>query len=178
MLIAQNIFFYFFALVIVIASLFVVSSKNIVRAALSLAVAMLGLSGIFILLASEFVAWVQVMVYIGGVMVLILFGIMMTKATIGDSKGSYGKTWLSALPALALLIVLVFKICDLFPKEKLFDISSKANQNAMLSSGSIKTLSNKIFSDYVIPLEALGVLLLIIVIGATIVAKNEKKAAK
>ncbi|MGH9112586.1 MAG: NADH-quinone oxidoreductase subunit J, partial [Acidimicrobiales bacterium] len=77
-MVAQNLFFYLIAFVMVAAAVAVVTSRNVVRAALYLIVVFAGVAAQFILLAAEFVAVTQVLVYIGAIMVLMLFGIMLT----------------------------------------------------------------------------------------------------
>ncbi|MFM8903063.1 MAG: NADH-quinone oxidoreductase subunit J, partial [Actinomycetota bacterium] len=82
-MIAQNIGFWIIAATMVVAALRVVTTNNVVHAALWLVVVLAGAGGQYILLAAEFVAVTQVLVYIGAVMVLFLFGTMLTRARIG-----------------------------------------------------------------------------------------------
>ena len=81
--VAQNIFFYVIAAMMVFAAFRVVTTKNVVHAAIFLVMVLAGVGAQFILLAAEFVAATQVLVYIGAVVVLILFGTMLTRAKIG-----------------------------------------------------------------------------------------------
>ncbi|HBV24417.1 MAG TPA: proton-conducting membrane transporter, partial [Acidimicrobiaceae bacterium] len=83
-MVAQNIFFGILAAVVVVSALRMVTTKNIVHAALYLVAVLAGLGALYVLLTAEFVATTQVLVYIGAVMVLFLFGIMLTKAPLGD----------------------------------------------------------------------------------------------
>ena len=82
-MVAQNVFFYLIAAVMVAAAVAVVTTKNVVHAAVYLVVVFAGVAGIYLLLAAEFVAVTQVLLYIGAIMVLMLFGIMLTRARIG-----------------------------------------------------------------------------------------------
>ena len=82
-MVAQNVVFGILAVVMVVAAFRLVTTQNVVRAALFLAIVLAGAAGLYILLAAEFVAWVQVLVYIGAVVVLLLFGVMLTRAPIG-----------------------------------------------------------------------------------------------
>ena len=79
-MVAQNVFFGIMALVMIFAALKVVSTKNVVHAALWLVVVLGGVAGQFLLLGAEFIGITQVLVYIGAVVVLLLFGVMLTKA--------------------------------------------------------------------------------------------------
>ena len=83
-MVAQNIFFGIMAAVMIGSALKVVTTRNVVHAALWLVLVLAGAAGQFLLLGAEFVGVTQVLVYIGAVIVLFLFGIMLTKASIGD----------------------------------------------------------------------------------------------
>ena len=82
-MVAQNVVFWILAAAMVLAAIGVVRSQNVVHAALYLVVVMAGAAAQYILLAAEFVAWVQVIIYIGAVIILFLFGIMLTRAPDG-----------------------------------------------------------------------------------------------
>ena len=83
----QHIAFGLLATMMTISAVKVVTSKNVVHCALYLVMVLAGVAGIYILLAAEFLAAVQVLVYIGAIVVLFLFGIMLTRAPIGRSRG-------------------------------------------------------------------------------------------
>ena len=83
-MVAQNIFFGILAAIVAISALRMVTTRNIVHAALYLVAVLAGLGALYVLLTAEFVATTQVLVYIGAVMVLFLFGIMLTKAPLGN----------------------------------------------------------------------------------------------
>ena len=85
-MVAQNIFFGILAAVVVVSALRMVTTKNIVHAALYLVAVLAGLGALYVLLTAEFVATTQVLVYIGAVMVLFLFGIMLTKAQVSYTR--------------------------------------------------------------------------------------------
>ena len=114
-MVAQNIAFYLLAVTMVAAAFRLVTTKNVVRAALYLAIVLAGVAGIFILLAAEFVAWAQVLVYIGAVVVLLLFGVMLTRAPIGkESELDNDQRWLAVLVATFLLGALAAVLGDAF----------------------------------------------------------------
>ena len=107
-MVAQNIAFYLMAVAMVGAAVRLVTTKNVVRAALFLAIVLGATAGMFILLLAEFVAWVQVLVYIGAMVVLLLFGVMLTRAPIGrESDLDNDSSWVPALVAVFLLGALV-----------------------------------------------------------------------
>jgi NADH-quinone oxidoreductase subunit J len=119
-MVAQNVFFYLFAALILGAAIAVVSSRNVVRAAIYLAVVFAGVAGIYILLAAEFLAATQVLVYLGAIMVLIIFGIMLTRAPIGAQADLTQKHWwVGAGTAVVLFGVMAYALIDSYEDEPL-----------------------------------------------------------
>src|SRR5438105_1677894 len=119
-MVAQNIVFGVLSLVMVVAAFRLVTTKNVVRAALFLAIVLAGAAGQFLLLAAEFVAVVQILVYLGAVVVVLLFGVMLTRAPIGEAgELDNDQRWLGALVALLLLGALGAVLSDAFGKQKI-----------------------------------------------------------
>ena len=118
--VAQNVAFVIIAVPMVLAALLVVTTKNVVHAALWLVVVLGGIAAQYILAAAEFVAVSQVLVYIGAVMVLFLFGIMLTRAQIGKEFGLNNRGWAIGIPvAVVLLGLLTWVIVDAYEDTKL-----------------------------------------------------------
>jgi NADH-quinone oxidoreductase subunit J len=169
-MVAQNIFFYAFAAVIVISALAVVTTRNVVRGALYLVMVFAGIVAQFLLLAAEFVAITQVLIYIGAIMVLMLFGIMLTRARIGRELNlTHQYWWVGAITALALLGVMGYGVVDSFrgtalPRDTRIDTVGGSNT---------ATVSDSIFSQFVIPFEVVSVLLLASLVGAIVIARKE-----
>ena len=164
-MVAQNIFFGILAAVVVVSALRMVTTKNIVHAALYLVAVLAGLGALYVLLTAEFVATTQVLVYIGAVMVLFLFGIMLTKAPLGDMMHMTGMQWpIAALVALLLGGVTVYALLDRFGSDRL-----------VMDGPVYKTadVSDEVFSTYIIPFEAVSVLLLAALIGAIVLARKD-----
>ena len=164
-MVAQNIFFGILAAVVVVSALRMVTTKNIVHAALYLVAVLAGLGALYVLLTAEFVATTQVLVYNGAVMVLFLFGIMLTKAPLGDMMQMTGKQWpIAALVALLLGGVTVYALLDRFGSDRL-----------VMDGPVYKTadVSDEVFSTYIIPFEAVSVLLLAALIGAIVLARKD-----
>jgi NADH-quinone oxidoreductase subunit J len=163
-MLAQNIAFYLLAGAMVAAGFRLVTTKNVVRAALFLAVVLGGVAGIFILLAAEFVAWVQVLVYIGAIVVLLLFGVMLTRAPIGQEGDlDNDQRWAAALVALFLLGSLVAILADTFEDQKI--VFRGVQRTA--------AVSDSIFGTYVVPFEVSSVLLLAALVGAVALARRD-----
>ena len=125
--VAQNIGFYIIAAGMLVGAFRVVTSNNVVHAALWLVVVLAGVAAQYILAAAEFVAVSQVLVYIGAVMVLFLFGIMLTRAKIGSESNLNNTNWALGIPvALLLLGTLSWAILDAFGDDKLPDGPSRS----------------------------------------------------
>jgi len=162
--VAQNIVFGVLAVAMVAAAFRLVTTSNVVRAALFLAIVLAGVAAIYILLAAEFVAWVQVLVYIGAVVVLLLFGVMLTRAPIGhDPELDNDQRWLAGVVALFLFGALGAVLTDAFGSEKIGAITIQRTAD----------VSDSIFGAYVIPFEVASVLLLAALVGAVALARRD-----
>ena len=160
----ENIFFGIIAAAMAIAALGVVSTKNVVHAALFLVIVLAGGAAQFILLGQEFVAWVQVLVYIGAVIVLFLFGIMLTRAPMHPEESlDNDLKWPAAAASLFLAGILGGLLVHTFHG---VEIDLK---------GPIRTdvVTQYIFKVYLIPFEVVGVLLLGALIGAVVLARKD-----
>jgi NADH-quinone oxidoreductase subunit J len=163
-MVAQNIVFGILAVTMVAAAFRLVTTQNVVRAALFLAIVLAGAAALYILLAAEFVAWVQVLVYIGAVVVLLLFGVMLTRAPIGrESDLDNDQRWLAALVALFLLGALGAVLADAFGDDKIGTITVRRTAE----------VSDSIFGAYVVPFEVASVLLLAALVGAVVLARRD-----
>ena len=163
-MVAQNVIFGILAVVMVAAAFRLVTTQNVVRAALFLAIVLAGAAALYILLAAEFVAWVQVLVYIGAVVVLLLFGVMLTRAPIGrEADLDNDQRLVSALVALFLLGALGAVLLDAFGDDKVGDITIRRTAE----------VSDSIFGAFVIPFEVASVLLLAALVGAVALARRD-----
>jgi NADH-quinone oxidoreductase subunit J len=162
--IAQNIAFGAIAAAMVIAALRVVTTQNVVHAALYLVVVLAGAAGLFILLAAEFMAVVQVIVYIGAIVVLFLFGIMLTRARVGKETGlDNEQRGLSLAVALLLLGVLGFVLVDAFG-------DTRVAPETVVRTGEVGI---RIFETYMLQFQAVGFLLLATLVGAIVLARRD-----
>ena len=162
--VAQNVVFGILAVVMVAAAFRLVTTQNVVRAALFLAIVLAGAAGLYVLLAAEFVAWVQVLVYIGAVVVLLLFGVMLTRAPIGrDADLDNEQRLLGALVALFLFGSLGAVLLDAFGDQEVGTVSIRRTAE----------VSDSIFGQFVIPFEVASVLLLAALVGAVALARRD-----
>jgi NADH-quinone oxidoreductase subunit J len=161
---AQNVAFGVVAAAMVIAALRVVTTKNLVHAALYLVIVLAGVAAQYILLAAEFVGWVQVLVYIGAIVVLFLFGIMLTRAPMGNLDDlDNDQRWPALVVSLFLAGTLGTILVDGFD-------DAKVEPETVPTTGQ---LAGSIFRDYVIPFEVVSMLLLAGLIGAVVMARRD-----
>lgn len=159
----------------VLAAVRVVTSRNVVHAALFLVLTLAASAGMFILLSAEFAAWVLVLVYIGAVVVLFLFGIMITRAPIGREEGlSHSVRWPAALAALATLAMTAGLILSVSGQvdgwnDPLPAVGS-ATDTGLLGEGFV--------NRFLIPFEAIGFILLAALIGGITLARKDRTPAE
>lgn len=167
-MVAQNVAFWILAVAMGVSALGVVRTRNVVHAALFLVVVLAGGAAQYLLLGQEFVAWVQVLVYIGAVIVLFLFGIMITRAPMeatesmdNDLRWPGAVTALFLLGTLTTLLVRAFEDIDVGGAEGITDPTRTSE------------VSDSLFRTYVLPFEVVGVLLLAALIGAVVLARRD-----
>jgi NADH-quinone oxidoreductase subunit J len=174
--VAQNIGFGIIAAVMIFAALAVVTTKNVVHAALWLVVVLGGAAAQYILAAAEFVAVSQVMVYIGAVTVLFLFGIMLTRARIGAESGHNNKSWGLGIPVAVLLFgLLTFVVLD-FTEDKTIDELGLADTPVVLTGANNEAtvdIADRILSPYLAPFFGMTFVLLAAAIGAIVLARKD-----
>jgi NADH-quinone oxidoreductase subunit J len=161
----QEVAFLLLAVIGGLAGLLVVTSRNVVHAALYLVVALSSVAGVYLLLAAPFVAFVQVIIYVGAIVVLILFGIMLTRAPVGRRvldntlRARVG----AAVIGLGVFTMLTWFMADAWAGQRI------AGQ-AVTSTAALGT---SLFRNYVLPFEAVSLLLLAALIGAIVLARRD-----
>jgi len=166
-----EILFALLGAVAVAAALLVVGSPNLVHSALWLVVTLGALAGCYLLLTAEFVAWVQVLIYVGAVVVLLLFGLMLTRAPIGYSAElTSGNRWAAAIVAGATGGTLITVIVEAFRHEYVELHGGVA--------GASRGIGETIFRYWVLPFEILSVLLLAALVGAVVLSRRTPDEAR
>ena len=167
-----NVVFAVLAVVMIIAAVRIVTTKNIVHAALWLIIVLGGNGIIYLVLQAEFVAMTQFLVYLGAIVVLFLFGIMLTRAPLGRSDDlDNNQRLLGAGVAVVLLGVISFALIKSYEDDKLtFNAYQSATAN---SNGRTQALADSIFTQYLIPFEVVSFLLLAALIGAIVLARRD-----
>ncbi|HEY4408929.1 MAG TPA: NADH-quinone oxidoreductase subunit J [Acidimicrobiia bacterium] len=160
----QNVAFGIIAVVMCVAALGVVTMKNIVHAALALVMVLAGVAAQYILLQAEFLGIVQVLIYIGAVIVLFLFGIMLTRHPMRKT-GEYDNDQriLAGLVSLLIFGLLAYLLTDQFRGDKLH-----LGQPTQTSA-----IADSIFRTYVVGFEVVSMLLLAALVGAIVLARRD-----
>lgn len=163
-MVAQNVIFGIIAASMAFGAVRVVTTKNIVHAALFLVVVLGGGAAQFFLLGAEFVGWVQVLIYIGAIVVLFLFGIMLTKAPMRHQDTYDNDQRLpAAAVALLTLVGLVVLLGRAFGKVHLH----------LTAPTTTAAIGDSIFRQFVIPFEVVSMLLLAALVGAIVLARRD-----
>ena len=163
----QEITFWVLAVTAVLGALVAVRRRNLIHGVFALMIFFAALSGLFLLLLAEFIAAVQILVYIGAVGILLLFAIMLTERVTGDdarditSRGSFWG-WAAALAVLVFLLLPAIQSADLA-------------QTAQPHNPSVKALGHKLMEPYVVTLEVLALLLTAALIGAVAASQGGEK---
>jgi len=162
--VAQNVGFGIIAFMMIFAALCVVTTKNVVHAALWLVLVLAGVAAQYILAAAEFLAVSQVLVYVGAVMVLFLFGIMLTRAQIGREQGLNNPGWGWGIPVAVLLLgLLSWAVVDFSGKDTMPDRGPTPTE----------AISDNVLSPYLVPFLAISFVLLAAAIGAIVLARKD-----
>jgi NADH-quinone oxidoreductase subunit J len=165
-----EVLFTVFGIVTLVAGLLVVTTDNLVHAALWLALGLVGVGMCYLMVAAEFVAWVQILIYVGAVVVLLLFALMLTQAPIGAVPGLTTRSPVFAAVAgagvsAALIVVLAVG----FHGERIDSV------NGMV--GSARALGGALFGIWVLPFELLSLLLLAALVGAITISRRGGQSA-
>jgi NADH-quinone oxidoreductase subunit J len=161
-----SLLFYFFEAVAALSSITLIFIRNVFHGALLLITCLLALAGIYVLAFAEFVAVTQVLIYAGGVLVVIIFGIMLTTKLSGKPlliEHVYGFSgWLAGLLFFAMF---VFAIAN---------ESFKSLPPGPAKPTEVRTIGVGLMTEFALPFEVAGILLLVALIGAAIIASSTK----
>jgi NADH-quinone oxidoreductase subunit J len=145
------------------AAVRLVTAKNVVHAALYLVATLATVGGVYLLLTAEFVAWTQVLIYVGAIVVLLLFSLMLTRAPIGREALDNQQRSAAAVVALAVLGGLGYLMYDAFR-------DARIEPSPTLTQG----IGDQMFSAYVLPFEVVSFLLLAALVGAIVLARKDE----
>ena len=164
------VIFFILALSLITTSLLTVISRRILRSAVFLAFSLLFTAFIYMLLGAEILAGIQILLYAGGVITLIIFALLISEKFGTDRTESSHHGVLPAIIASSLLFFILAYFTWISPR-----IASLSNSKPLKLLNPSKTLSEYLFKSWVLPLEVLSLVLLAAIIGALILAKREKE---
>ena len=157
------VFVAIFGAMAALSAIAVVTSKNVVHAALYLVLVLGAAGAIFLMLGAEFVGWTQILIYVGAIIVLLLFGLMLTAAPIGRSALDNQQRVVALITAAAVFGVFTFIIWRSFGGQRI-------HLNQVVRTADI---GKSLFSGYILPFELVSVLLLGALVGAIVLAKKD-----
>ena len=170
----KTLVFYFLAAILVFASLRVVTLRNPVHAALNLVLAFFSASGIWVLLQAEFLAIALVLVYVGAVMVLFLFVVMLLDINLDRLREGF---W-SYLPLGAIVALLIVAEMSLVLYARFSGVSESVAGQTGASFSNAKAVGRLLFTDYVYPFELASVILLVGIVAAVALTLRGKRKSK
>jgi NADH-quinone oxidoreductase subunit J len=145
------------------AATLVVGSRHVVRAGLWLVVALGAVAGLYLLLSAELLAWVQMLLYVGAVVVLLLFAVMLTRAPIGASADLDRPRWAGVLVGGGTGLALAALFVEAYRWQRL----------PSPAAGTAEELGDVLFRSWVLPFEVLSVLLLAALVGAIVISRPD-----
>lgn len=162
-----DIIFYLFAIVTVASGFIVVFSKNIVYAAFSLLFTFFGVAGLYVLLQADFLAVTQILVYVGGILTLLLFGVMLTNKVISvDMKTGTIHT----IPAAVIAAFVLGSLAGIY-----YATWSTVSAPSTAVTATAKPIGEMLMTGFVLPFEVASVVLLVAMVGAALIARRSKK---
>lgn len=160
-----DIIFYAFAILTIVSAVGVVFSRSIVYAAFSLLFAFFGVAALYVLLTADFIAITQILLYVGGILVLIVFGIMLTsRANSVEIK----KGLLSVAPAVVVAGIIAGTLIGVLTTTKW------PTNNPSPFADTARPIGTLLMTRFVLPFELASILLLVALVGAVIIARREK----
>ncbi|MCK4623562.1 MAG: NADH-quinone oxidoreductase subunit J [Desulfuromonadales bacterium] len=165
----EAILFYLTALVAIVSAIFVIKCRNPINSALNLVSTFICLAVLYIMLESPFMAAIQIMVYAGAIMVLVIFVIMLLNlGSIGKSSNSRGMAAGGVLAALMLLLTNAF-----LRRSDVTATGGEVTSELIKSYGHTELIGKAMFTDFLLPFEIASILLLVAIVGAVIISKRD-----
>ncbi len=165
--VATPFFFYLLSALAVVSGLLVITRKNPVHSAIFLVVTLLSLAGLYLMLYAPFVAGVQIVVYVGGIMVLFLFVIMLVSVEQAQKEHRFNKQWhvatAAALVLGAMFVLIYYRGNTLLATHPVLALPETSNT---------QDVGKLLYQDYMMPFEVASVLLLVAIVGAVVMAKK------
>jgi NADH-quinone oxidoreductase subunit J len=169
MAILPQIAFFFLSAVAVVSALLVITRRNAVHSVIWLIVTLFAVGGIYLMLHAEFLFAVQIILYVGGIMVLFLFVVMLINLDVSVKQAQFSRQWqLALLTAVLLLGELAYGVYRGYQGFPLPEVAAAAPPE-----GNTQAVGLALYQDYMLPVEIASLLLLVAMVGAVLMAKRK-----
>lgn len=166
----EVIMFWILAVIIVASAIATVFSKNIIYSAFSLLFSFLGVAGIYAMLSADFLAVTQIMVYVGGILTLLLFGVMLTNRI---TTMSLKTDVFNFIPALIISAVMLAGLLYV-----IWVTGTWAKEGHAIWDTTVESIGTLTITQYLLPFEIIAIVLLVAVVGASYIARKDKQNIK
>ena len=153
--------FYIVGIATLLGAIGVVTTRNVVHAALFLLASLAGVAGVFVLLYAEFLALVQVLIYGGAIIIVILFGLMLTRTSEYEASGEHRRWPFAALVSIGLFALLAYA----------FLADSALYNSSTRDAISVEELGRELFEQWAVPFEIASLILIVALIGAVVIGR-------
>jgi NADH-quinone oxidoreductase subunit J len=164
----DTVFFYAFALITLGGAILTITRRNAVHSAISLIVSLMGVAGLYLLQHAEFLFAVQIVLYVGGIMVLFLFVIMLVNLDQMARERQFNRGWMVGLAAVVAVGVEIGYF--FYRGQDSFKLGEAVAPVAAI--GNTEMIADVLFHDYLLPFEIASILLLVAVVGSVVMAKK------
>ncbi len=164
----DTVLFYLFAFVTLLGAVLTITRRNAVHSAISLIASLCGVAGLFLLQQAEFLFAVQIVLYVGGIMVLFLCVSMLVNLDEAAKLRQFNKQWLLGGAAVFSAGALIFYLL----RRGAPVLRMAAPGTAAPGEGNVETIAKVLFEDYLLPFEVASLLLLAAIVGSVIMAKK------
>ena len=169
-MLTDTILFYLFALLVLGGGVLTITRRSAVHSAISLIVSLLGVAGLYLLQKAEFLFAVQIVLYVGGIMVLFLFVIMLVNLDQAAKERQFNGQWLVALAAVGVVGMQLGWF--LYKGAATLHIAEPPDQPLPSGVGNVEQVADRLFSQYLLPFVIASILLLVAVVGSVVMAKK------
>jgi len=170
----QLVLFYIFGAIAVVSAILVITRHNVVHSAAFLGSTLFAVAGIFLTLHAEFLAGVQVIVYVGGILVLFVFVIMLISVERAEHERQFNRQW---MVGLLTAVILVGEIgYAIYRGRDSFVLPEVATPQAAVAVGNSQQVGMALYTTYLLPFEIASILLLVAIVGAVVLAKKRTPA--
>ncbi len=166
----DTVLFYIFALLVLGGGIFTITRRSAVHSAISLIVSLMGVAGLYLLQKAEFLFAVQIVLYVGGIMVLFLFVIMLVNLDEAAKQRQFNRAWLVWLTATAVVGAQLSYF--IYRGKAAFQFAQTTALEGLPQVGNTQAVADSLFSEYLLPFEIASILLLVAVVGSVVMAKK------